>query len=104
MINTNKCFEYYLDSKIYGSEEIQKSIDETKKEFPKKNIKVYVSLNDYGMYVITFYFKSKKIIKQEENKIIKKEKTKKPQLSRLEKYYGENRYGQYQSQGVYRPY
>ena len=32
-MNKRKCLEYYLDSKIYDYESVQKSIDETKKEY-----------------------------------------------------------------------
>ena len=55
----NKNLEYYLDSRIYSSKEIQKSIEETKKEFPNKDVKVSISLNDFGMYIITFQFENK---------------------------------------------
>ena len=54
-----KCIEYYLDSKIYSNEDVQKNIEETKKEFPKKDIKVDVKLNQFGMYVITYNFENK---------------------------------------------
>ena len=54
-----KCLEYYLDSKIYNYESVQKSIDETKKEYNKKEIKVNIELNKYGMYIITFYFNNR---------------------------------------------
>lgn len=105
----NKNLEYYLDSRIYSSEEIQKSIEETKKEFPNKKAKVSIGLNDFGVYVITFKFENKNNFF---NKIIIKfwKKFKKTLLldngskSRLEKYYGENRYGQYKATGTYRPY
>ena len=58
-MNTNKYLEYYLDSKIYTNEEVQKSIDETKKEFPNKNVKVSVYLNESGVYIVTFEFENK---------------------------------------------
>lgn len=54
-----KCLEYYLDSRIYNPEEVQKSIEETKKEFQNKEIKVEVEINSFGMYIITFYFENK---------------------------------------------
>lgn len=109
-MNKNKCLEYYLDSKIYGSKEIQESIENTKKEYLNKKVNVNILLNDYGMYVITFYFenknnffnkikiwfkkKNKKVLLLEENNI-KKEKIKNTK-SRLEKHYQENHY--------YKPY
>lgn len=61
-MNMNRCLEYYLDSKIYNQEEVQKNIDETKKEFPNKEITVDISMNKFGMYVITFYFENKNTI------------------------------------------
>lgn len=118
-----KCLEYYLDSKIYNNEEIQKNIEETKKEFPKKKIRVDIQLNSFGMYIITFYFENRESIfhkikvyfkKKKNNKILllqekndskienkttREDKTKK----RLEKYYGQ-KYGQYKKTQTYRPY
>lgn len=61
-MNRNKCLEYYLDSRIYNQEEVQKNIDETKKEFQNKEITVNITINKFGMYVITFYFKNKNTI------------------------------------------
>lgn len=61
-MNRNKCLEYYLDSRIYNKEEVQKNIDETKKEFSNKEITVDIAINKFGMYVITFYFENKNTI------------------------------------------
>lgn len=105
----NKYLEYYLDSKIYSDEEVQKSIDETKKEFPNKEIKVDVSLNEFGVYVITLKFENKNTYFNR-IKIMFKKKFQKQLLlgtgkkNRMEKYSGERRYGQYKSTGTYRPY
>lgn len=55
----NKYLEYYMDSKKYSEEEVEKSINETKKEFPNKKIDVEVYLNNFGVYVITFKFNNK---------------------------------------------
>lgn len=55
----NKHLEYYMDSKIFSKNEVQKSIDDTKKEFPNKEVEVQVSLNKFGVYVIKFTFKNK---------------------------------------------
>lgn len=101
MIKTSKCYEYYLDARTYGSQEIQESIEETKKEFHKKNVEVYVSLNDYGMYVITFYFQSKYKNCLSKIKIWFKSKTKNRDRRLLLE---EKKYGQYESKGIYRPY
>ncbi len=108
-MNQNKNLEYYLDSRIYSSEEIQKSIEETKREFPNKKAKVSIGLNNFGVYVITFKFENKNTYFNK-IKIRFWKKFKKTLLlendnkSRLEQYYGQKRYGQYKSTGTYRPY
>jgi len=106
----NKCLEYYLDSKIYSNEEVEQSINETKKEFSDKNIKVNVTLNNFGVYVITYTFENKSTFFNR-IKIKFKRKFKKQLLlesgknDRMEKYSGEPyRYGQYKSTGTYKPY
>ena len=68
----NKHLEYYMDSKIFSKNEVQKSIDDTKKEFPNKEVEVQVSLNKFGVYVITFTFKNKNNAKTKEsvNKVV----------------------------------
>lgn len=97
----NKNLEYYLDSRIYSSKEIQKSIEETKKEFPNKDVKVNITLNDFGMYIITFQFENKdtyfnkmkiKLWKKFQ-KITAREESSNPKI-----------YGQYKPTKIYRPY
>lgn len=61
MKETSKCLEYYLDSKVYNYEDVEKNIEETKKDFPKKKFSVNVTTNSFGMYVITFNLKIKKL-------------------------------------------
>ena len=119
-MNKNKCLEYYLDSRVYHKEEVQKSIEETKKEFPNKKIKVEITMNSFGMYVITFYFENRNNIFQkirvyfrnkrrrtlllQERNIEEKDIDNKKKINkRLEKYYG-HKYGQYKSTGIYKPY
>ena len=125
-MNTNKYLEYYLDSKIYTNEEVQKSIDETKKEFPNKNVKVSVYLNEFGVYIVTFEFENKntffnrikiKVKRKQRNKLmiegkeknIKSKKTKEQKVQekiqkRFDRYSGNNNYGRYKNTGIYRPY
>lgn len=108
-MNQNKNLEYYLDSRIYSSEQIQKSISETKKEFPNKNVEVSLRLNEFGVYVITFKFENKnnyfnKIKIKFGKKLRKAFLLGNKNKNRLEQYYGKNRYGQYKSAGTYRPY
>lgn len=105
----NKYLKYCLDSRIYSNEEVQKSIDKTKKEFPNKKIEVSIELNEFGVYIITFEFQNKNTFF---NRIKIKfwRKFKKTLLldngnkNRLEQYSGENRYGQYKNTKTYRPY
>ena len=113
-MNREKCLKYYFDSKIYSNQEIEKNIEETKKEFPKNDVKVDIQLNQFGVYVITFYFENKNTI-WNKIKIYFRRKSKKPLLlqeknenksktkNRLEKYYG-RQYGQYKETKTYRPY
>lgn len=106
-MDQNKNLEYYLDSRIYTKEEIQKSIEETKKEFSNKKVKVNVKLNDFGVYIITFQFENKNnYFHKITIKLWKKFKLlgNGNNKSRLEKYYGEKRYGQYKATRTYRPY
>ncbi len=105
----DKNLEYYFDSRIYTSEEIQKSIEQTKKDFPNKKVKVSIRLNDFGVYIITFKFENKnnyfnKIKISFWKKFQKNECLEKEKKSRLEQYYGENRYGKYKPTQTYRPY
>lgn len=110
-----KCLEYYLDSKTYTTEQVQISIDETKKEFANKKVYSEVCLNKFGVYVITFYFENKNTIwnririffkrKDKQKLLLEKETTTKQDKtkSRLEKCYG-NSYGQYKQTKQYKPF
>lgn len=108
MVVENKCIKYYFDSKTYSIQEIQENIEENKKEFPNKIIETEISINPYGMYVVNLYFKNKnnilKIIKTKKKKSIRKITTKSKEQIRLEKYCGKDKYGQYKSTGIYKPY
>lgn len=98
-MNKRKCLEYYLDSKVYDYESVQKSIDETKKEYEKKEVDVKIELNRYGMYIITFYFKNKdtffnkiRLLFRRKNNLLLYEKNK------------NNQYGKYKQTKTYKPY
>lgn len=106
----NKNLEYYLDSKIYTNEDVKQSIEETKKEFPNKNVKASIALNEFGMYIITLQFENKNTFF---NRIVIKiwSRFKRTLLlgngskSRLEQQYKEEkRYGQYKPTRTYKPY
>lgn len=129
-MNSNKCLEYYLDSKLYSDEEVQNSIDKAKKEFPNQNIKVNVFLNEFGVYIITLEFENKRTFfnrikiffrkkhndklllsgnkEPQKNKYVKQLYTQNIILTkgqeRLEKYSGDNKYGKYKNTGNYHPY
>lgn len=100
-MNNSKRLEYYLDSKKYDYESVQKSIDATKKEYEKKEVEVNVQINKYGMYIITFYFKNKdsffnkiRLYFRRKNKLLLQENNKKE----------EYKYGKYKSGTIYHPY
>lgn len=129
-MNSNKCLEYFLDSKIYSNEEVQNNIDKTKREFPNKNIKVNVFLNEFGVYEVTFVFENKNtffnrikiFFRKKHNSKLLLAGNKEPQKykyvkqfynqntisvkvqERFEMYSGDNKYGKYKNTGNYRPY
>lgn len=118
--------ENYFDSKIYSNQEIIQSIEETKKEYSKKIVDVDINLNEFGVYVVTYYFKNQdnifqKIfikIKQRRNKnktvllqerslrhekMTREERKQEKVRKRMEKYSG-NKYGGYKQTRTYKPY
>lgn len=101
-----KHLQYYFDSKKYTDLEINQSIEETKNEFSKQIENVEVYLNEFGVYVVTFYIHNKKkYFPKVINKINKKRTKNRTKKTRLEKYYGDNRYGKYkQSNKTYLPF
>ena len=102
-MNTSKCLEYYIDSSKYNYEEVQKSIDETKKEYINKDVSVEINMNKYGMYVITFNIKNKNTIFNRIRVYLKKRKQNRLLLQERN-YNGEHKYGQYKSTKTYKPY
>lgn len=54
-----KIVEDYFDANMYSNQEILQRIEETKKEFSKKIVNVDINLNEFGVYVVTYYFKNK---------------------------------------------
>lgn len=103
----NKNLEYYLDSRIYSTEEVRKSIEETKKEFPNKKVEVKIALNDFGMYIITFQFENKNTFW---NRVVVRiwAKFKKTLMlgsgNKTEKPQEKPCYGQYKPTKTYKPY
>lgn len=121
-----KIVENYFDARTYSNQEIIQNIEETKKEFAKKIVDVDINLNEFGVYVVTYYFKVnnnvfQKIfikIKQKRNrnkikllqeksigfnKKTKEEKREEKFKKRMDKYSG-NVYGKYKQTKTYRPY
>lgn len=74
MNNKIKCLEYYFDSKICDESDITKNIEMKKREFPKKKIRVSVTLNEYGTYIVRFEFLNNQIaiFKHKTKKVTKK--------------------------------
>jgi len=118
--------ENYFDSKIYSNQEIMQSIEETKKEYSKKIVDVDINLNEFGVYVVTYYFKNrdnifqkifikikqrrkknKTILLQERSlryeKMTREERKQEKIRKRMEKYSG-NKYGVYKQTRTYKPY
>ena len=94
-MNKIKRLQYYFDSKTYTDQQIEEKIEETKKEFPKRRVDVGIKLNEFGVYIVTFYVEDKETYL---TKIMSKYRTKKVKLlkegniekkkqSRLQKYY-----------------
>ena len=119
-MKSEKLLEYYLDSKSYTYEEIKKNIENIKNEFPNKNVETTITLNNFGVYIVTFKFENKntyftklknKLLPNDENLKTSKTTPKKVKVnnkkdkwkSRLEKYSGCT-YGKYKQTGIYHPY
>lgn len=101
-----KILENYFASNLYSNQEIQQSIEETKKEFANKIVDVDINLNEFGVYVVTYYFKTNEnILQRIMIKIKSKRKKNKQKLlqSRIEKY-SNNQYGKYKETKSYKPY
>ena len=114
-MNKTKYLEYYMDSKIYSKDEVQKSIDETKKEFPNRQIDVQVHLNKFGVYIITFTFNKKnsfirkifirlKFSKKNNLLLTEESETKQDKVQKRFEKYNNKTYGQYKATHTYRPY
>lgn len=102
MIKERKCLEIYLDSKQNGNEEIEKKIKEARKEFPKKEISTHVSLNEFGMYVITLDFRNRD---NYWNRLRERRNARKTLLIE-EKMLNNNQknYGEYKATKTFKPY
>ena len=54
MINNNrvKTVELYLESQKYSNKEVIEHIERAVEEFPKKDVKVDIQINEWGVFVI----------------------------------------------------
>ena len=121
-----KIVENYFDSKIYSNQEILQKIEETKKEYNKKIVDIDINLNEFGVYVVTYYFKVSDNIfhkifikikhrkKKNETKLLQeksfsfdkksREERKQEKIKARMQKYSSNKYGMYKSTGTYKPY
>ena len=88
-MNEKKCIEYYFDSKKYNKKEILENIEKEKKEFPKHQFDVNITLNKYGIYIVRLECKNNKIALVKHNKKAKQNKV--------------NVYGKYKETRTYAP-
>lgn len=103
-MKNSKSLEYYLDSKKYDYESVQKSIDNTKKEYEKKEVEVNVKINKYGMYIITFYFRNKDTVFNRIRLYFRRRNNKKLLLQGQKNNDNKCKYGEYKSGTIYHPY
>ena len=59
MNHEGKCIEYYFDSKTFTKDQLIKSIEEAKLEFPNKKVETDLFLNQWGVYILKINFKDK---------------------------------------------
>lgn len=123
---------YYLNTEELKNGKLEETIDQTQKDFPNKEVKANIEINEYGVHVITFEFENKnsyfnkisiwfrkkkeqhlkKKMLAEKNRsynyyddylystnIIRNEKTQQ-KINRFSR----SKYGQYQSQGNFKPF
>ena len=118
--------EDYFDSKTYSNQEILQKIEETKKEYHKKIIDVDININEFGVFVVTYYFKVSNNIfhkifikikhrkKKNETKLLQeksssfdkktREERKQEKIKRRMDKYSGNKYGVYKETKTYKPY
>lgn len=108
MINEKKSLEFYFDSKTFTKEQLMQSIEEAKKDFPKKIIEPKLFLNKFGTYILQIDFKDRNNylnrLKQKRKIKSQKPKAKKHhRVKNVQEIYGTRTYGQYKQTGTYRP-
>lgn len=108
MNNNGRCIEYYFDSKTFTKDELIKSIEEAKLEFPNKKVKPDLFLNQWGVYILKINFTDKikyisdfKEKKKNRKVLLLTEKNQK--ISKKRTSFFNKRYGEYKKTGEYKP-
>ena len=52
MLENKKTVELYLDPQTYSEQEMIESIENAAKEFAKKDVRVNININKWGVYVV----------------------------------------------------
>lgn len=108
MNNQGKCIEYFFDSKTFTKEQLLKSIEEAKQEFPNKKVESNLFLNQWGVYILKINFTDKieyvgnfKEKRRNKKVLLLTEKNRKVSEKRTSLI--NRKYGQYKKTGEYRP-
>ncbi len=102
MIENKKTVELYLDPQTYSEEEMIENIEQAVQEFSKKDVRVNIDLNEYGVYVVKLdYIDRDTYI----NKLkYKMRSNRKDRILKKHKEYQEIKYGDYKQTQLYKPY
>ena len=108
MNHEGKCIEYYFDSKTFTKDQLIKSIEEAKLEFPNKKVETDLFLNQWGVYILKINFKDKieyisnlKEKRKNRKVLLLTEKNRKVSEKRTSIF--NRKYGQYKKTEEYRP-
>ena len=108
MNNEGKCIEYYFDSKTFTKDQLIKSIEDAKTEFPNKKVEPNLFLNQWGVYILKINFKDKieyvsdfKEKRKNKKVLLLTEKNRKASEKRTSLL--NRKYGQYKKTGEYKP-
>ena len=52
MLEDKKTVELYLDPQTYSEQEMMESIENAAREFSKKDVRVNIDINEWGVYVV----------------------------------------------------
>ena len=69
-MENKKTVELYLDPQTYTEEQMMESIQKAVKEFSKKDVRVNININEWGVYVVTLeYIDKQNYINRIKNRI-----------------------------------